>query len=284
MDHLIISYSAKQAGKTTSCTAFYGYYLTQLGVIPNANIDPNGKMSVVYNRNTNEGIYFDIDDDSPEMVEFKRRNVWQHIKHSSFADALKNSIVSLFSIDKKLIYGTDEDKNTLTHIRWADAFKLMSPERVAKIQSHHRTFEGLGLKPPEFLTIRELCQVFGTDICRTLDLKCHLRSAVSTLLTDNPTVGYIPDGRFENEFEYFDSEEAKKLLGKTKVWRIKYTRNSSVDNPPGEQGLPEIDNSRYDLVINNSNGMSVLEKNAIFIDFFIKQGVLSSGSIETGSC
>lgn len=281
MKHLIITYAARQAGKTSGCTAFYGYYLTQLGVIPNANIDPNGRMSVIYDKKTNEGIYFDIDDDSPEMVDFKSKNIWPHIKHASFADALKNSIVNLFGINRKLIYGTDDDKNTLTTVEWKSVLPFLSEDRYRNIE---RKWIALNKPFPKYLTIRELCQVFGTDICRSMDENCHLRSAVSALLKDSPTIGFICDGRFENEFEYFDSEEAKKLLGKTKVWRIKYTRNSSIDNPPGEQGLPEIDNSRYDLVIDNANGMSVLEKNAIFIDFFIKQGVLSSGGIETGSC
>lgn len=274
MKHLIISYAAKQAGKTTSATAVYGYYLASLGVVPNANIDPNGRMSVIYNKKTNEGIYFDIDDDSPEMVEFKRKNVWPHIKHASFADALKDSIVRLFGVDRKLIYGTDDDKNISTHIKWTDVWRFLSEERQTSIKkkwlSNNQT--------PIFLTIRELCQVFGTDTCRSIDENCHLRSGVKQLLLDNPEIGLIPDGRFENEFFYFDTPEAKKLLGDTKVWRVKYTRNSSRDNPPGEQGLPDVPEELYDLVIDNRN-MSVLEKNEILINFLIKNDVLSAKAV-----
>lgn len=274
MKHLIISYAAKQAGKTTSATAVYGYYLASLGVIPNANIDPNGRMSVIYNKKTNEGIYFDIDDDSPEMIDFKSKNVWPHIKHASFADALKESIIKLFGIERKLIYGTDDDKNISTHIKWTDVWAFLSEARQTSLKkkwlSNNQT--------PVYLSIRELCQVFGTDICREVDQNCHLRSAVKQLLLDNPTIGYIPDGRFENEFFYFDTPEAKKLLGDTKVWRIKYTRNSSPDNPPGEQGLPEVPEDKYDLVIDNRN-TSVLEKNDILINFLIKNDVLSAKAV-----
>lgn len=274
MKHLIISYAAKQAGKTTSATAVYGYYLASLGVIPNANIDPNGRMSVIYNKKTNEGIYFDIDDDSPEMIDFKSKNVWPHIKHASFADALKESIIKLFGIERKLIYGTDDDKNISTHIKWTDVWAFLSEARQTSLKkkwlSNNQT--------PVYLTIRELCQVFGTDICREVDQNCHLRSGVKQLLLDNPSIGYIPDGRFENEFFYFDTPEAKNLLGDTKVWRIKYTRNSSLDNPPGEQGLPEVPEDRYDLVIDNRN-ISVLEKNDILINFLIKNDVLSAKAV-----
>lgn len=274
MKHLIISYAAKQAGKTTSATAVYGYYLASLGVIPNANIDPNGRMSVIYNKKTSEGIYFDIDDDSPEMIDFKSKNVWPHIKHSSFADALKESIIKLFGVERKLIYGTDDDKNTSTHIKWTDVWAFLSEARQTSLKkkwlSNNQT--------PTYLTIREMCQVFGTDICREVDQNCHLRSGVKQLLLDKPTIGYIADGRFENEFFYFDTPEAKKLLGGTKVWRIKYTRNSSADNPPGEQGLPDVPEDRYDLVIDNRN-MSVLEKNEILINFLIKNDVLSAKAV-----
>lgn len=269
MKHLIISYAGKQAGKTSSCTAMYGYLLCSKGIIPNCNFDPSGRMSVVYNKDTNEGIYFDIDDNSPEMVEFKQKNVWAHIKHNSFADALKESIIRLFGISRDLIYGTDEDKNTLTHIMWDDVFPLLTQERAIK-NAH---------KAGTALTIRELCQVFGTDMCRAIDENCHLRSAVQQSILDNPEVGYIPDGRFANEFFYFDTNEAKGLLKGTKVWRVKYTRNSHPDNPPGEQGLPEVDNSLYDLVIDNHN-MTTLEKNEIFINFFIENGVLCKTGVK----
>lgn len=275
MKHLIVTYAARQAGKTSGCTVVYGYHLASLGVVPNANIDPNGRMSVIYNKKTNEGIYFDIDNDSPEMIDFKSKNVWPHIKHASFADALKDSIVKLFSVDRKLIYGTDDDKNTITHIEWKLVLPFLSEDRIRNIE---RKWLASNKPFPKYLTIRELCQVFGTDMCRSIDENCHLRSAVSSLIKDNPTIGFICDGRFENEFFYFDSPEAKKLLGDTKVWRIKYTRNSSPDNPPGEQGLPDVPEDRYDLVIDNRN-ISVLEKNDILINFLIKNDVLSAKAV-----
>lgn len=269
MKHLIITYAAKQAGKTTTATAIYGYYLTSLGVTPNAHFDDNGRMSIVYNKKTNEGIYYDIDDNSPEMIEFNKKNVWGHVKHESFATALKDSIIALFGIKRKYIYGTDEDKNRMTHIKWDDVFPMLSQERA--MRNEHKSGTNL--------TIRELCQVFGTDMCRVIDEDCHLRSAVNKLIEYGSDISLIPDGRFSNEFFYFDKPDAKQLLGDTKVWRIKLLRNSHPDNPPGEQGLPEVGESLYDLVVDNRN-ISVLEKNEIIINFLIDKGVLSKSSVE----
>lgn len=270
MKHLIVTYGAKQSGKTTSMTAFYGYYLTGLGVFPNVNIDPSGKMSVIYNKKTNEGIYFDVDDVSPAMLAFKADNIWAHIKHASFADALKESIVALFGVQRSHIYGTDEDKNRATPVKWDNALPFLSEERYDKNKHKSGTF----------LTIRELCQVFGTDICRELYQNCHLRSAVDKLAADNTNIGFIADGRFDNEFFYFDTDEAKELLGDTRVWRVKYTRNAHPDNPPGEQGLIEVDESLYDLVIDNKD-LTTLQKNEIFINFFINKGVLPHTGVFT---
>ena len=267
MKHLIVTYGAKQSGKTTSLTAFYGYHLTSLGVIPNANIDPNGRMSVIYNKKTNEGIYFDVDDVSPEILIFKRNNIWAHIKHVSFADALKEAIITLFGVKREHIYGSDLDKCRPTRIKWDSVWKFLSDDRRLNIiKTKMGSFE--------YLTIRELCQVFGTDICRELYQNCHLRSAVDKLAIDGTNIGYIADGRFDNEFFYFDTDEAKELLGNTKVWRVKYKRNAHQDNPPGEQGLPEVSEDLYDLVIDNID-LTVLEKNDIFINFFLEKGVLS---------
>lgn len=278
MKHLIVSFGAKQSGKTSSATAFYGYLLTSLGIFPSVTFDASGKMYIIYDKKSNEGIHFDIDDVSPEMIKFKEKNIWGHIKHVSFADALKESIIRLFGVKREHIYGTDEDKNRLTNVKWANVWAFLSEERKRSLEDFWLRCSGLGIKISECLTIRELCQVFGTDICRIIDHYCHVRSAIDKLIIDDPEYGYIPDGRFDNEFEYFELPETKEMLGDTRVWRVKYTRNSALNNPPGEQGLPEIDESRYDLVIDNKN-LTVLEKNEIFINFFIEKGVLPTAGI-----
>jgi hypothetical protein len=61
MKNLIVLFGTKQSGKTTSATAVYGMHLVNKGILPNVNFDANGRMSVVYDKGTNNGIEFDID-------------------------------------------------------------------------------------------------------------------------------------------------------------------------------------------------------------------------------
>ena len=264
MKHLIVTYGAKQGGKTTSITELYAFIMTQKGLIPSCKIDPNGKLYIVYS--DEECVHFDIDDNHPQIMEFKQNEVWPYIKHVNFADALKNAVIELFSIPRELVYGTDVQKNTLTHIRWSDVLHMATDYR------HRQLADKLG----NFMTVRELLQFFGTDICRSFDKNCHIRSAFTKLMNSDTEIGCIPDGRFENEFEFFDLPETRAALEAkgTKVWRIKLKKNIHPNNPPGEQGLPEISEDRYDLVLHNEE-MPVLEKNLHFINFLLSKEVIS---------
>lgn len=260
MKSLIVLFGAKQSGKTTSATAIYGMHLVNQGILPNANFDTNGKMTVVYDKETNNGVEFDIDSSEDHMVGFMKKNVWAHIKHASFADALKTSCAQLFGIDEKLMWGTNEDKESKTHIQWESLHKLL-PQYASKTGP---------------MSVRELLEVFGTDICREFDLNCHIKSAKNKLDITNPTIGIIPDGRFYNEFEFF--ENLKKNTAQ-QVLLIKHKRKPHKSSAKSENGLDGIDDSRFDLVLDNKN-LSVNEKNGLLIDFLVEQGVLSGAGVE----
>lgn len=267
MKHVILFVGSLQSGKTTSAAAIYGYYLTQLGLIPNCSFDEDGRMSIVYNKNTNEGIHLDIDTEDQTILKFMEDYFWGQIKHFSFATQLKDSIIKLFSIDRKCLYGTNEDKNKETHILWDNVLPLVSPKRRKDLSKYSGTK----------MTGRHLMQIFGTDICRAIDESCHIRSAFSSAKQVNPDIAIFPDGRFEDEFTFFD--DMKKSQNDFKVWTIKLKRMKFKTNDPMEQGAPGIPDSRYDLVIDNEN-MSIIDKNEKLINFLIKNNVLSTTTVE----
>lgn len=267
MKHVILFVGSLQSGKTTSATAIYGYHLTQLGLIPNCSFDDNGRMSIIYDKKTNQGIYLDIDTEDPQIIDFMKQNFWGHVRHFSFATQLKESIINLFSIDRKALYGSNDDKNKETHLKWDDIFPLLSEQRRVDLSGN----------AGKNMTGRQIMQIFGTDICRTIDRSCHIRSTFTAAKEANPDIAIFPDGRFEDEFEYF--ENLKKSQNEFKVWLIKLKRMKFKSNDPMEQGAAGIKDSRYDLVINNEN-ITTLDKNEKLIDFLTSRGVLLSYNIE----
>lgn len=267
MKHVILFVGSMQSGKTTSAAAIYGYHLTQLGLIPNCSFDENGRMSIIYDQTNNQGIYLDIDTEDEQIVEFMKQHFWGHVRHFSFATNFKDSLCKIFSIDRKMLYGSNEEKNQETHILWDNVLPLLSPQR----------FEELKHNAGKKMTGRQLMQVFGTDICRQIDEPCHIRNAFKTAQEVNPDIAIFPDGRFEDEFEFF--ENLKRSQSDFKVWLIKLKRMKIKSNDPMEQGAPGIKESRYDLVIDNDN-LSTIEKNEILINFLLKNNVLTSNNIE----
>lgn len=263
----------KQSGKTTSTTAIYGYHLTQRGIIPNAEFDEDGRMSVVYDRKKNEGIFFDIDSRDKSMLDFFSKNVWPHVKHTSFADALKNSCIELFSLDPNKIFGTNEDKEQPTHIPLINLLSFLpdSPRKKELLL--------LSKKDNAYATYRQVLEIFGTEVCRTIDDDCHIRSAYTNILKHNPEIGIIPDGRFPNELYFFDKIRSQRQATDPRVWLIKHSRAAYLSNAPSENGLNDIPDSIFDLVI--PANLDVIEKNNFIINFLIDNKVLSSTGVQT---
>lgn len=255
MKNIIVLCGSKQSGKTTAATAIYGYHLVQQGVIPNANFDAAGRMSIVFNQEKKEGIYFDIDSNDPDFLAYKSTYVNSHINHVGFADELKRTASKLFDLDYNKLIGTNDEKNELTHIRWADMNKLL-PKKKQKNSN-------------EFMTNREFLEVFGTDICRTIMNNCHVNAAYKNLQTLNPDIGLITDCRFENEFVFFENIKNAIL--------IRLLRNPYNSEVASEVGLKDVSLDRFHLVIPEDKTLP--EKNQMIIDYLIKNNVLDKINI-----
>ncbi|MBF0245422.1 MAG: hypothetical protein HQL31_09155 [Planctomycetes bacterium] len=101
----------------------------------------------------------------------------------AFADKVKTAIHVIFDIPLDLLHGDEAAKESPTRVRWSDL---------------------PGLKPPldeparEYLRVRELMQVFATEICRKQmpDIWCR----VADIQPERNTV--VTDVRFANEALY----------------------------------------------------------------------------------
>jgi hypothetical protein len=106
----------------------------------------------------------------------------------AFADRVKDAIHIIFSVPKADLYGSDTDKQKLSPVKWSDL------EQVDREQKDD----------PTHLSIRELLQIFATEICRDKIPSIWYRF----LPIQNQELTVISDLRFLNEAEHLRSLNA----------------------------------------------------------------------------
>ncbi len=106
----------------------------------------------------------------------------------AFADKVKEALHVIFDVPREKLHGSDEDKNSLSKVRW----------------NHLHGIQPSADSHKEFLSIRELMQIFATEMCRQvipgiwyqyLPLHEHKHVVVSDL-------------RFTNEAQYLKDNKA----------------------------------------------------------------------------
>lgn len=261
---IIAFYGAKQSGKDSAAKFLLGYKLKQQGRLKKFFITEKGELVV------NTAIFLNPDSDEytenlgvldtnrkdDMFVSWAWSNIWPYVKTYAFADPLKQIAMSVFGLDYKQVYGSDEDKNTLTNITWKDMATFLPPRTVSNLKK-------LGLYELN-MTAREFLQYFGTDICRKLYSNCWVNNIIAQIVLDDPELALITDLRFQNEFKAI-----KDINGKV----IKLTRRNSDDTHISELDMSDVKDEDFDLVIDNQN-MTIDEKNQILLDNVFSWGYL----------
>ena len=164
-----------------------------------------------------------------------------------FAGALKSMCCSLFGLSITQCWGSNEQKDSNTKIRWKDL--PLCKGKIAKlmIEKYPKTSD-------DFMTARELMQVLGTDIFRKMDEDCWVRATVERINNDNLDFAIVSDARFPNEIEF--------LLPFDPIV-IKLNRNALSNSHISETAL---DNYDFSLVRNyheiKNNELTVAQTNA----------------------
>lgn len=236
---LLIS-GKKQSGKDSAANFLAGYLLRQQGMIKYFELDEEGKLLVdikVQDPQTGNVVeelgLHDLGRKDTEYVNWASNNLWPIIKIDHFGDALKDICEIIFGLDRAKLYGTDKDKNELTHIKWADIYKLC-PEHMPK--------EDYEVAGKEFATYREILQVFGTDICRTLFSECWIQSLMKIVVLQGYPFVVIPDCRNEDEINYCRALGAKVIRLTRDIYPTTHSIEAALDDYQG-----------YDAVIDNQN-------------------------------
>jgi hypothetical protein len=164
------------------------------------------------------------------------------VQITSFATPIKQFCEDVLGLSKAQIFGSNEDKNSDTYVRW----DRLPKEIQARYGYPHVSQAGVTPKPAtrEFLTAREVMQIFGTDImraCFDYDIWAKAPFNKSWGATD---VVIIDDCRFPNEADV--GLEHKAFL-------IRLMRNPLEDTHISEIAMDDYDITKYDYIVDNRN-------------------------------
>jgi len=223
----------RQSGKTTLGKHIFGYTMSANNLIPCWKVVNSELIVPVEDEDSyKEQIY-----DPMEYNDLNIEKIWPLCRIYNFAQPLKEFISKVFNVSIKLLNGTDEDKNTILDITWSNL-----PKECFTIHKK----ENPESKNTDNITIRQLLQSFGTDICRKISTNCWVDALVNEIYTYPNKFAVITDCRFDNEVLGI-----KKIGGKV----IKLTRSIGQPKHKSETALLEenFNQSNFDAIIDNSN-------------------------------
>jgi hypothetical protein len=239
----------KGAGKDTAANFILGLYMIYLNIVRKEQKDNNevGGFSI-----TNEGkLYitnlfgdteyagiFDYERQSEYLDDFKREHLDKYIRIYSFADMLKKNVcMDLLGLSYEQCYGTNEQKNTLTKLKWEN-------------------MPGITDKTGQ-MTAREVLQYVGTELFRKMNPEIWASATIRKIQKDKPIVAVIKDVRFPNEVDAIHE-----LNGV--VLRLNRSPYKNEDSHSSENLLSEenYDWNNFNLIINNQD-ISIKDQNTL---------------------
>lgn len=181
----------KQSGKSSLRNFLMGIKLVDSGVLRKFNISTKGELmvpTVIDSKDEMRGL--DLNQRNYNFQIYASQVIWPVIKNYSIANNLKYTIIDLFQVEYEQCFGSDDDKNKETNIRWADISFALPPRIVGKIKK-----EG---KIDYFLTARELMETFS-QLCRNIKSDCWLNKNNMEIERDNYPMSIVDDIRYRNE-------------------------------------------------------------------------------------
>lgn len=194
----------KQSGKNTACNFVLAMKLAELTVCDVARINEDGEVEVsdvLGEKGPNDWLVFK----EPEVdVETLFDNeLGDFVRIYALADSLKQMAVDILGLSEEQAFGTDEQKNSKTDLRWEDMPGVISPSHLKETGMTKKQAESLGMlvHAKGKMTAREVLQYVGTDIFRKMNSGVWLESLFRRIEKDGSELALISDVRFENEVE-----------------------------------------------------------------------------------
>ena len=210
MTQIIAFAGKKQSGKNTACNFILAMKLTELCICEVSRLSEDGEVEV-------SDIFGDR---NPQMewIPFKKpfidtealfdKELSCFVQMYGLADTLKEMSISILGLDHQQVFGTDSDKNSETHLEWADMPGVVTPESLKKKKISQSNAKSLGMIVHKGgkMTAREVLQYVGTDVFRKMNSHVWLDAMLSKINSDSPELALISDARFENEITTIQKE------------------------------------------------------------------------------
>lgn len=258
MKRVLLIGGCKQSGKTSTANFLTGYQMRSNNVIKKFEVTDDGDLCVNAQFYNEDGDAYedmgvlDLTQNSSSFFLYAQQKIWPYCKINNIADPLKETVHVLFGVPLAILYGTNEDKNKDSEVSWDKMLYFYKGQAVKQkreeLARDHR--EGSNL------TVRELLKEFG-DICRKLDEDCFVRPTRADIEDSESELVVVPDGRFVNEFNYFDEGAEKGLYELKKIY---FTRKVEDDQHISESLHKHYNMDNFDAIIDNSK-LSLAEKN-----------------------
>lgn len=170
------------------------------------------------------------------------------VRTYSFADLLKKNIcVDILGLTDKQCWGGDQDKNSLTDLRWEN-------------------MPGYNGKLNGYMTAREVMEYVGTKMFRKIKDNIWVEATIKDIKKDSPDVALLLDNRFPNEVD---------AVLEAGGYVIRLTRDPfhSMAEPEAALDPNNYDWSKFSMIIDN-HSMNEQDKNSEIVNFLKKNGIL----------
>ena len=262
----------KVSGKSSRVNFVMGQAMLAHGVINDFKINEDGQLWVVNEEfgKKREGV-FPLNQNNEAYVEYMRQNVYPYCRDYNLADPLKK-LAMTFGLTWEQCYGTDEQKNSLTELRWEDMPGVVSDTNCDLFTNVCNARDNPKQYPYDYsklyartgkLTARQFLQYLGSDIFRRMDKNYWTRTLQHNILADKSELALVGDVRFKNEKNAISDMGGKVIFLMRNI--------DSADTHSSEQDLrPDMN---FDLVIDNRE-LTHDETNEILLEKLTQWNIL----------
>ena len=216
MTQIIAFAGRKQSGKNACCNFLTMVKLAECGVCKRVKQDTKtGELLV-------SDVFGERNPDL-EFMPFKKPHIdvdavlnsTNVVKVYAIADSLKRIAIDVLGLDENKVYGTDDNKNELTHLRWENMPGVITQKLPIEFEevngrlgyyyaageytAENGTHIPLVYHPEGPMTIRDVLKFVGTEVFRNMNPNIWIDTALRRIEKDRPEVALVCDARFDNE-------------------------------------------------------------------------------------